>query len=258
MSLRTLRRAVALAFALAVSVLSYWLVRAGGRVTLAKRAMWLQSMARRVLKALGIHVRVHGRPPSAGLVVSNHLSYLDIAIICSAMPCFFVSKSEVGRWPYFGRAARAGGTIFIDRENRASIVEVAIQMAERLKHPFPVVLFPEGTSSDGSKVLRFLSSLFEPATREGMPITAAAVRYVLEDGEQERDLCWFDNSLFLPHLWKTLGTAGFSADVQFGEPHVYAHRRTAAETTHDEVKAMRAGSCELQPALYSQHSPTGI
>lgn len=173
-------------------------------------------------------------------MVSNHLSYLDIAIISSVMPCFFVSKAEIAAWPYFGRAARTGGTLFIDRKSRASAAEVARQMAERLRLPVPVLLFPEGTSSDGSRVLRFHSSLFEPAIVAGGPVTAAAVRYVLDAGAHERDLCWFDDTLFLPHLWKTLGTPGFSADVTFGEPRTYPDRRTAANATHDQVAAMRA------------------
>ncbi len=240
MRLRALRRAVALVFALASCILAYWLTRFQGPLSLMQRAQWLHGAACRVLKALGIRCIVRGQPPSQGLVVSNHLSYLDIVIISSVMPCFFVSKSEIAEWPYFGEAARSGGTIFIDRKSRASTAEVAGQIRERLKLPIPVLLFPEGTSSDGAQVLRFHSSLFEPAIAAGAFVTAAAVRYGLEDGRQERDLCWFDDTAFLPHLWKTLGSAGFSAEVTFGEPRQYPDRRTAAESTHDDIVAMRA------------------
>ncbi len=239
MRVRALRRAVALGFALAACVLAYWRARARGPLSLVQRAQWLNGAACRVLRALGIHCIVYGRPPSRGLVVSNHLSYLDIVIISSVMPCFFVSKSEIERWPYFGEAARSGGTIFLDRKSRASTAEVAGQIGERLKLPMPVLLFPEGTSSNGEQVLRFHSSLFEPAIAGGASVTAAAVRYGLEAGQQERDLCWFDDTAFLPHLWTTLGSAGFSAQVTFGEPRQYPDRRAAAEATHDEVAAMR-------------------
>jgi 1-acyl-sn-glycerol-3-phosphate acyltransferase len=112
-------------------------------------------------------------------------------------------------------------------------------MTQRLQMPIPVLLFPEGTSTDGSQVLPFHSRLIHPATEAGAPITAAAIRYVIEDGTPERELCWFGDALFLPHLWKTLGTAGFSAEVRFGEPRVYPDRRTAAEATHAEIEAMR-------------------
>lgn len=242
MRLRALRRAVALAFALAACVLSYWLLRIRGPLSLVQRARWLHGAACRVGRAFGIRCIVYGLPPSDGLVVSNHLSYLDIVIISSVMPCFFVSKAEIKRWPYFGEAARSGGTIFIDRKSRASTAEVARQIGERLKLAVPVLLFPEGTSSDGAQVLRFHSSLFEPAVAAGASITAVAVRYRLKAGRHERDLCWFDDTAFLPHLWQTLGAEGFSAEVTFGEPRHYPDRRAAADATHDEVVAMRAGA----------------
>ena len=135
-------------------------------MTLERRARWLQGSARSILKVLDIKTHVEGQPPMCGLVVSNHLSYLDIIIISVAMPCFFVSKIEVGGWPFFGRAARSGGTIFLDRSSLASAMTVAEQMTERLKLPIPVLLFPEGTSTDGAQVLRFHSRLIDPATAE--------------------------------------------------------------------------------------------
>jgi lyso-ornithine lipid O-acyltransferase len=239
-SLRACRRAVALALALAACVVRYWLLRVRGPLTLEQRAFWMQSAGRVVMAALGIHCKILGNAPASGLVVCNHLSYLDIVILSAVMPCFFVSKVEIDRWPFFGKAARTGGTIFINRSSRASAAAVARQIAERLALQFPVLVFPEGTSSDGSTVLRFHTALFEPATAAGRQVTAAAVRYVLEGGREERDLCWFDDTLFLSHLWKALGTAGFFAEVRFGEPRVYPDRRTAARVTHQEVALMRA------------------
>ena len=70
-------------------------------------------------------------------------------------------------------------------------------------------------------------------------VTAAAVSYTIEDGTPERELCWFGDDAFLPHLWKALGTACFSAEVRFGEPQVYPHRRVAADETQAEIAAMR-------------------
>jgi len=249
MTLRALRRAVALAFALAACILSYWLLRARGRPTLLDRAEWLHRASRRVLKAVGIQPVVHGRPPAHGLIVANHLSYLDIAILSAVMPCFFVSKSEIARWPFFGKAARTGATMFIDRRSRASTAEVARQIAERLQLPVPILLFPEGTSTDGSTVLRFHSSLFEPAVAASAPITAAAIRYVLHGSASERDLCWFGDALFLPHIWKTLGASGFGAEVTFADPRLYPDRRTAADATRQEVVAMRDAEAERLLAI---------
>jgi 1-acyl-sn-glycerol-3-phosphate acyltransferase len=156
------------------------------------------------------------------------------------MPCFFVAKLEIGGWPIFGKAARNVGTIFLDRSSQDSAMSVAEQMTERFKLPIPVLLFPEGTSTDGSQVLRFHSRLIDPATSTGTQITTAAVRYVIEDGTPEQELCWFGGASFTPHLLKVLGVAGFSAKVRFGQSRIYTDRRNAADITHAEIAAMRA------------------
>lgn len=248
MRLRRFRRAVALGIALAGCFLRFWWARLRGPVSLERRALWLQSASQGVLASLGIHYSVDGRLPESGLVVSNHLSYLDILIFSAIVPCFFVSKVEVKRWPYFGKAARAGGTIFLDRSSHASASAAAGQIAERLAHRIPVLLFPEGTSTDGSGVLRFHARLIQPATQAGAPITAAAIRYVLEGNVAERELCWYGDAPFLSHLWKVLETPGFTARVHFGEPHVYANPRLAAEETHALVVGMRADASSLAAA----------
>jgi 1-acyl-sn-glycerol-3-phosphate acyltransferase len=240
LNFRAIRRAVALGFCLLLVILRYWLTRLRGPLTMLQKAQWSQSSSRLILEALGIRYRIDGKPPTHGLVVCNHLSYLDILLISAAMPCFFVAKMEIGRWPIFGKAARSNGTIFLDRSSLASATAVGGQIGERLKLPIPVLLFPEGTSTDGSEVLRFHSRLIDPATSAGAPITAAAIRYVIEDGTPERELCWFGDALFATHLFKALGTPGFSASLRFGEPKVYADRRTAANETRAEVTAMRA------------------
>ena len=246
MSLRAARRAVTLAFALAFSVICYWSQCVRGPLSLERRALWLRATCKRVLGALGIRYRIEGQPPVRGVVVANHLSYLDIVILSAAMPCFFVAKMEIRRWPFFGKAARVGGTLFIERSSLASAEKVASLISARLELAVPVLFFPEGTSTDGTSVHRFHSRLFEPAVRAGATVTAAAIKYKLDDGSEERDLCWYGDDAFLPHLWKTLGTDGFTAEVSFGEPRIYAHRRAAADSTRAEVNAMRKGELVLQ------------
>ncbi|MGB6689308.1 MAG: lysophospholipid acyltransferase family protein [Terracidiphilus sp.] len=229
-----------LGLALAACILHYWLTRLQGPLTLERRAFWLQSACKRVMAAMGVHSRVEGAAPARGLVVSNHLSYVDILIYGAIMPCFFISKAEVVSWPFFGWAARTGGALFLDRRRRSSANAVAQAMAERLELAVPVVLFPEGTSTDGAQVQHFHPRLFEPAIIAAAPVTAAAIRYVIE-GAEERELCWYGDMPFLPHLWKVLGSRGFFAVVHFGGPQVYLNRRTATQSTHDQVAAMRAG-----------------
>jgi len=244
MSLLRMRRAVALGWVIATCIFRFWLLRLRGPVSLEQRARWVQEAALGMLTSLGIEYRVEGRVPTRGLVVSNHLSYIDILILSAAMPCFFVAKMEIGGWPFFGKAARTGGTIFVDRSSVASAQSVAEQMTERLKLPIPipVLLFPEGTSTDGSEVIRFHSRLIDPATALGVPITCAAVGYTIEGGMEERELCWYGDETFVNHLWKVLGVGGFAAAVRFGEPRVYADRRRAADETRAEITAMREAS----------------
>lgn len=248
MILRRARRAVALGIALALCILHYWLRRLRGPMSLEQRALWLQRSAARLLRSLGIEWQVEGVPPSCGLVVSNHLSYLDIPMISAVMPCFFVAKMEVGGWPIFGKAARVGGTIFLDRSSLQSAISVSEQIAERLRLRVPVLLFPEGTSTDGAQVLRFHSRLIDPATSAGKPITPAAIRYVSEDGMHESTLCWYGDEPFVTHLWKVLGVRRFSAHLCFGEPKIYTDRRVAADETRAWIAAWRqAHTLESQP-----------
>jgi len=244
--LRTIRRAVALGLAIVLAILRFWLMRLRGPIPMERRVQWAHASSRRILAGLGIRSSVMGTPPDHGLVVCNHLSYLDILILSAAMPCFFVSKIEIGGWPIFGQAARNIGTIFLDRSSTSSAQSVAEQMTERFKLPIPVLLFPEGTSTDGSQVLRFHSRLIDPATSTGTQITTAAVRYVIEDGTPEKELCWYGGASFTPHLLKALGVAGFSAKVRFGQARVYTDRRVAADTTHAEITDLRA---ELQLSI---------
>jgi 1-acyl-sn-glycerol-3-phosphate acyltransferase len=130
-------------------------------------------------------------------------------------------------------------------------MSVAEQMSERLSLPIPVpvLLFPEGTSTDGAQLLRFHSRLIDPATTAGVPITAAGIRYAIEGGVEERELCWYGDEEFLTHLWKVLGVAGFSAQLRFGEPHIYNDRRVAADQTRAEITVWReANALQLQTA----------
>lgn len=241
MSFRRIRRAVAVGSAIILCIVRFWLLHLRGPLTLERRARWVQQTARGILASLGIEYRLEGQPPTRGLVVCNHLSYIDILVLSAAMPCFFVAKIEIGGWPFFGKAARSGGTIFVDRSSLASAQSVAEQMTERLMLPIPipVLLFPEGTSTDGSEVIRFHSRLIDPATSLRVPITTVAIRYAIEDGTEERELCWYGDETFVNHLWKVLGVAGFEADLRFGESRVYTDRRRAADETRAEITAMR-------------------
>jgi 1-acyl-sn-glycerol-3-phosphate acyltransferase len=239
MIFRAIRRAVALVFAIFLSIIRYWLLRMRGPISLERRALWGQQTARLILACVGIKCRVEGTPPTQGLVVANHLGIIDVVILCADMPCFFVAKIEVGSLSFFGWAARTCGTIFLDRSSLESAMSVADQMIARFKLQVPVLLFPEGTSTDGVQLLPFHPRLIDPATSTGTQITTATIRYVLEGGRPEKELCWWGDEPFGTHMLKILGVAGFTAMVRFGEPRIYNDRRAAADGTRAEITATR-------------------
>lgn len=172
-------------------------------------------------------------------MVANHLSYLDILVFAAAIPCVFVAKREVGGWPGIGFLARCAGTIFIDRQSRASTEAVSGQIAAVLRTGVPVLLFPEGTSTDGSEVLRFHPSLLGAAIEAEAPVTAAAIAWRLRDGE-ERELCYYGEIRFVPHLLATLGRRGISCAVEFyPESQCCFDRRIAAAELREKVMALR-------------------
>ena len=240
MIFRRCRRAVTLAIGLLLCVLRLGLMGLGGPSTPMRRALWLQWCCRLLVRCIGMRCRVRGTPPTQGLVVSNHLTYLDVLIYGAAVPSVFVSKIEVSRWPFFGWLTRSAGTLYVDRSSLASAEAVSLEIVGGLRRPIPVVIFPEGTSTDGAGVLRFHSRLFEPAVAAGAPITAAAIRHSSGDGTPESELCWYGDAEFLADLWKVFGVRGWQAEVQFGEPRIYSDRRSAADATHDEIAAMRS------------------
>lgn len=222
-----------------------------GRVPLWKRGMWLHASCARILRRLSISLTVEGSPQTRGLVVSNHLSYLDVLLFgasCgpgghggAASGCYiFVAKSEVRHWPLFGGLARCGGTVFVERGRGIQAAEAAQLIEGALSERVPVLLFPEGTSSDGSSVLPFRSALFEPAIRAGACVTPAAIGY-RSDQSREREIAYWGKMEFAPHLFRTLRLRGLAAEIRFGEPIVFDDRKQAANTTWQEVTALREG-----------------
>src|SRR5258705_9602546 len=113
-------------------------------------ARWLHRICLRVLRVFAVQSTVIGTVPTRGLLVANHLGYLDIVLLGALTPCVFVAKSEVKGWPVFGWFARLAGTIFVDRDNRRDAARTNETIRAALRDGALVVLFPEGTSSDGS------------------------------------------------------------------------------------------------------------
>jgi 1-acyl-sn-glycerol-3-phosphate acyltransferase len=185
---------------------------------LEARLAWMQRMCRRFLRLLNGRLAVHGPVPTRGLVVCNHLGYVDVLVIGAVCPAVFVAKQEVRSWPIFGGLARLAGTVFVNRSGRRQIHDQLQALAQILATGAPLALFPEGTSSDGSRVLPFRSSLLEAALATGSVVTPAALTYATpRSGDPARDICYWGDMVFVTHLFRLLALEGFSARLHFGE-----------------------------------------
>jgi lyso-ornithine lipid O-acyltransferase len=226
-------------------VVSFLVLRLQGEPSIGDRALWLHHSCKLVLRRLGFELRVIGERPASGLIASNHLSYLDILFYGATLPCVFVAKREVRGWPLLGLLAALGGTVFVDRTSAASAAEAAGRIEELLTAGVLVLVFPEGTSSDGGGVLRFYPSLFEPAVRVGSPVTAAAISYSAGAEAAERDLCYYGEISFAPHLLQTLQLPDIVATLRFSSAgEIYGDRKKAAALTREVVVQLRSAGNE--------------
>lgn len=213
-------------------------------LSVTARARWLHECCGTGLRRLRIPVHVAGSFPARGLVVSNHLSYLDILVYSSIAPCVFVSKREVRSWPVFGLMGEIAGTVFIDRARNADALRVNNEMLETLAQDAVVILFAEGTSTNGHEVLPFRPALFEGVVRTGTAITPAHIRYQLAAGSVEDDVCYWGGHSFFPHLLRLLSRRGLEARVRFSAAaRTFDDRKIAAQEMHQAVAQLaRAAS----------------
>jgi 1-acyl-sn-glycerol-3-phosphate acyltransferase len=215
--LRSMARTVALGLVLALALVDY--VRAAclsRHIALRhRRARWLQRWSCIVARLIGLQLEHRGTPPRSGMIVSNHLSYLDILAYSALVPCVFVAKQEVSHWPIFGLFARLSGTIFVDRTRRLKVAAANHRISEALHAGLVVVLFPEGTSSDGRIVLPFHSSLLEPAIVSARPLTLAAIHYLPERGAVADEICYWGEMTLVPHLLNLLSLPKIRTRITF-------------------------------------------
>ncbi len=219
-----------------------------------------------VLKLFGIEVAIEGpmRAERPTLFVGNHISYLDIFVLGAVIEGSFVAKAEVAGWPVAGLFAKLQRTIFVERERRARAGEQRDMLQRRLDEGVNVILFPEGTSYDGARVLPFKSALFAAAERktDGHPVVVQpmSLAYVAMDGlpltrAQRPTVAWYGDMGLLPHIWRFLAASRTQAVIRFHEPVTIAeheNRRRLAHACHQAVStgvnALVTGRQPLLPA----------
>ncbi len=211
--------------------------------TPAAHARWLHRHSRRVLKIFKMEPQAAGPVPARGLLVSNHLGYLDVFTLASLTPAVFVAKHDVKSWPLVGWLAQMGGTLFVDRARRLQVVHVNEQIQAAQADGALVVLFPEGTSSNGDTVLPFKSPLLEPAAQPAQPLSICAIQYTVEDGDAGRDVCYWGDDTFFPHLLNLLGKRAVQATVRFASvPRTGADRKQLAVQLREEILKLKSDS----------------
>jgi 1-acyl-sn-glycerol-3-phosphate acyltransferase len=188
------------------------------------------------MEHLEVHGIVNGNLPSGGLLVTNHVSFLDIIFLGALSPMVFVSKSEVADWPLVGNIATCAGTLYVERSRRADVSRVNINLKRALEAGVLVTLFPEGTSSDGSSVLPFQASLLQPAVDLKTPVTPGYLEYTGENGERADDIAYFGDRDLAPCLLALLKRRRTSAKLQCGIPlRSAANRKILTASLHAEV-----------------------
>ena len=206
-------------------------------------ARWVHRWSRRTLSALGIRCEHRGEVPRQGVVVCNHLSYLDIPVLAVSGPMVFVAKADVASWPLLGSLARCAGTLFLRREQRSHVAEVAAAFGPIVDGGTVVTIFPEGTSSGGETVLPFRPSLLEPAAAAGWPVTPAWITYEVGEGTVADNVAYWRDMTFAPHFFNLLAQRHLVGRVHFGKPVAgIADRKELARRLHAEVCALKAGS----------------
>jgi 1-acyl-sn-glycerol-3-phosphate acyltransferase len=242
-------RALSFLFALTVS-----LIFAAPLQWLARRYDWpiqhriQMAFCRVMLATIGIRIEGHGNIPGASprFVVANHVSWTDILALASLHPLVFLAKKEVASWPVLGFLARLQGTVFVERENRRAIPLVNAALSEKMRGGNDVVVFAEGTSSDGSSVLKFNAAHFGmladmQAAGEVFSLAPVGIAY-------SRDVGWYGDMTFVPHLWSLMKSGGVVCQIFFGdalETQGRDRKQLAAETearVRDLLQAARSVS----------------
>ncbi len=207
---------------------------------------WItQVVCRSAVVIIGMRHAVRGEQMAArGAVVANHSSWLDIFVLNARKRVYFVSKSEVAGWPGIGWLARATGTVFIDRDPREARAQQAL-FEERLKAGHKLLFFPEGTSTDGQRILPFKSTLyaafFSPQLRDILQVQPVTVIYTAPEGEDPRFYGWWGDMDFGAHLLKVLAAPRQGAVEIVYHPPVRvadtANRKALAAATEAAVRS---------------------
>jgi 1-acyl-sn-glycerol-3-phosphate acyltransferase len=205
-----------------------------------RRADWTHRHARRLCRILNCTVETVGTAAEAALYGVNHLGYLDIVTLAAATPVVFVAKAEVRGWPILGKLADCGGTLFLQRERKDELREVAQRFDPVIAAGVPVAVFLEGTSSGGDDVLPFRPGLLAPAIARNWAVAPVGLDYDVSSGRVSDDVAYWRDDTFLPHFFKLLSQDWIRARVAFGTARPPGDdRKVLARELRNQVIALR-------------------
>jgi 1-acyl-sn-glycerol-3-phosphate acyltransferase len=188
-----------------------------------------QRWSRQLLVLLGVGLQVDGRPEGV-MRVANHISWLDIFIINAVLPSAFVAKHEVRSWPAIGWLAARTETLFIRRGRGRDAHETARQVAQWMTQGIDLVVFPEGTTTDGRSVLPFRSALLQGAAELDASVQPLVLCYRDATGQYSDLAAYCDDTSLQTSLWRIAGASGLRASITFlpARQHACLHRRELA------------------------------
>ncbi|MBK8062754.1 MAG: 1-acyl-sn-glycerol-3-phosphate acyltransferase [Betaproteobacteria bacterium] len=220
------------------------LARHSARWSEQRRVHEIGVWSRRLLRIVGVHVEHTGTLPAAGLVVTNHISWMDIFVLNAVAPARFVSKSEVAHWPLIGYLCTKSGTLYIERGRKRAARLANAAIAAALETGERVVLFPEGTTSFGRHVLHFHAALLQPAIDVGAQVHPASLRYTDARGAHTVAPSYVGEQSLIGSLWTLLGERRIVAHLSFAPPVAAqgAHRRELADALHAAVSRSLAAT----------------
>jgi 1-acyl-sn-glycerol-3-phosphate acyltransferase len=202
-----------------------------------RRLAEIRRWSRKFLRLAGVHLEHAGETPSAGLIVMNHISWLDVIVLNALAPSRFVSKAEVARWPLVGYLCTKSGTLYIERSRKAAARRTNGFIAEALAQGERVAVFPEGTTTAGDRLLHFHAALLQPAIASASIAYPAALRYLDPGGRRSRAVSYVGEETLIGSVWQLIGAKRVVARIEFGraEPAVGRYRRELASALHATI-----------------------